>query len=243
VRRGAIVRLVTIALLAAAVATAVAILIHWLPAADSKEADRIDVVFWIVVAICIGVFAVVAAITVYSVVKFRVRPDDDSDGPPIHGHTGIEIVWTAIPTILVVVIALVSAVALAENGDLKSNRLEVEVTARQFAWSFKYPQYGGFRSNELRLVEGRQVRLNLRALDVIHSFWVPEFRQKQDAVPGIVTHLPITPTKTGKYTLICTELCGLGHALMRAPVIVMTPAGFQAWARARQRQGAQGASG
>ena len=242
-RRGAIVRVVTIALLAAAVATAVAILIDWLPAADSKEADRIDFVFWVVVAICIGVFAVVAAITIYSVAKFRVRPDDDSDGPPIHGHTGIEIVWTAVPTILVVVIAVMSAVALAENGKLKSNRLEVDVTAQQFAWTFKYPQYGGFESHQLRLVEGRQVQLTLRALDVIHSFWVPEFRQKQDAVPGIVTHLPITPTKTGKYTLICTELCGLGHALMRAPVIVMTPDAFDRWARSRQQQGAQGSSG
>jgi cytochrome c oxidase subunit 2 len=243
VRRGAIVRVVTIALLAAAAATAIAIFIRWLPAADSKEAERIDLVFWVVVAICIGVFAVVAAISIYSVVKFRVRPDDDSDGPPIHGHTGLEIVWTAIPTILVTGVALLSAVALAENGHLKSNRLEVDVTARQFVWSFKYPQYGDFQSNELRLIEGRQVRLSLTSLDVIHSFWVPEFRQKQDAVPGEVTHLPITPLKTGKYTLICTELCGLGHALMRAPVIVMTPAAFEQWARAQQQQGAQGASG
>jgi cytochrome c oxidase subunit 2 len=243
VRRGAIVRVITIALLAAAAATAVAIFIDWLPAADSKEADRIDLVFWVVVAICIGVFAVVAAITIYSVVKFRVRPDDDSDGPPVHGHTGIEIVWTAIPTVLVVVIAVMSAVALAENGKLKSNRLEVDVTAQQFEWTFKYPQYGGFETHELRLVEGRQVQLTLKALDVIHSFWVPEFRQKQDAVPGIVTHLPITPTKTGKYTLVCTELCGLGHALMRAPVVVMTPAAFDQWAQSQKQRGAQGSSG
>ena len=241
-RRGAIVRLVTIGLLAAAAATAVALLIPWLPAQDSEEADRIDFVFWVVVAICIAVFAVVAAATVYSVVKFRARPDDDSDGPPIHGHTGIEIAWTAIPTVLVVVIAVVSTVALAENGKLKQDRLKVDVTAQQFAWTFKYPQYGGFQSGELRLVEGRQVELSLQALDVIHSFWVPEFRQKQDAVPGIVTHLPITPTKTGDYTLICTELCGLGHALMRAPVIVMREAAFERWARSQQ-QGSEGSPG
>jgi cytochrome c oxidase subunit II len=242
VRRGAIVRVVTIGLLAAAVATAVAILIPWLPAQDSKEADRIDFVFWVVIAICIGVFAVVAATIVYSVVKFRARPDDDSDGPPIHGHTGIEIAWTAIPTVLVTVIAVLSAVALAENGKLKAGRLKVDVTAQQFAWHFKYPQYGNFQSSELRLVEGRQVELRLTALDVIHSFWVPEFRQKQDAVPGIETRLPITPTKVGKYTLICTELCGLGHALMRAPVIVMREAAFEEWARL-QRQGSKGSAG
>jgi cytochrome c oxidase subunit II len=242
VRRGAIVRVVTIGLLAAAAATAVALLIPWLPAQDSKEAGRIDFVFWFVIAICIGVFAVVAAVIVYSVVKFRARPDDDSDGPPIHGHTGLEIAWTAVPTVLVTAIAILSAVALAENGKLKSNRLEVDVTAQQFAWHFKYPQYGGFQSNELRLVEGRQVELRLRSLDVIHSFWVPEFRQKQDAVPGVVTTLPITPTKVDSYTLVCTELCGLGHALMRAPVIVMTPHGFDRWARTQQ-QGSEGTPG
>ena len=241
-RRGAIVRLVTIGLLAAAVATAVALLIPWLPAQESKEGERIDFVIWFTVAICIAVFAVVAAVTVYSVVKFRARPDDDSDGPPIHGHTGIEIAWTAIPTVLVTAIAIASAVALAENGKLASDRLQVDVTAQQFAWHFKYPQYGDFESNELRLVEGRQVELHLRALDVIHSFWVPEFRQKQDAVPGIVTELSVTPTKVGTRTLVCTELCGLGHALMRAPVIVMKEDEFDRWARSQQ-QGSEGTPG
>jgi cytochrome c oxidase subunit II len=137
VRRGAIVRVVVVALLAAAAATAVAIFLPWLPEVGSKEGERIDFVFWVVIAICIAVFAVVAAVSIYSVITFRVRPDDDSDGPPIHGHTGLEITWTAIPAILVTVIAVLSAIALAENGDLKSNRLEVDVTAQQFAWSFK----------------------------------------------------------------------------------------------------------
>jgi cytochrome c oxidase subunit 2 len=243
VRSGAIVRVVVIALLAAAAATAVALFIPWLPPLESKEGERIDFVIWVSVAICIAVFSVVAAILIYSVITFRVRPDDDSDGPPIHGHTGLEITWTAIPAVLVTFIAVISAVALAENGDLKANRLQVDVTARQFAWSFKYPQYGNFETTELRLEEGRQVELNLRALDVIHSFWVPEFRQKQDAVPGITTHLPITPTKVGTDTLICTELCGLGHALMRAKVIVMRRADFEQWARAQQQKGAQAGAG
>ncbi len=242
-RRGAIVRLVVIALLAAAAATAVALFIPWLPPLESKEGKRIDFVIWLTVAICIAVFAVVAAVLIYSVITFRARPDDDSDGPPIHGHTGLEITWTAIPAVLVTIIAIASAVALAENGDLKSGRLQVDVTARQFAWSFKYPQYGNFETTELRLEEGRQVELNLTALDVIHSFWVPEFRQKQDAVPGITTHLPITPTRVGTNTLICTELCGLGHALMRAKVIVMRPADFQAWASQQKQKGAQASAG
>ena len=206
--------MITIALLAAAIATAVAIFLPWLPENDSKEGERIDFVLWLTVGICIAVFAVVAAISVYSVAKFRVRPDDDTDGPPVHGHTGLEIAWTAVPTILVTVIAAVSAVALAENGKLKDDRLVVEVTARQFAWTFAYPPDDAASkpkdeqlcklppeqpncpvSGTLRLPAGRQVELRLRALDVIHSFWVPQFRQKQDAVPGIVTNIGITPTR------------------------------------------------
>lgn len=254
-RRGVIVRVVVIALLSAAVATAVAIFIPWLPDKNSKEGERIDVVFWFTVAICIGVFAVVAAITVYSVAKFRVRPDDDSDGPPVHGHTGIEIAWTAIPTILVTAIAILSTVALAENGKLKDDRLVVEVTARQFAWTFAYPtaQDAASRPKEeqlcklppdrancpvsgtLRLPAGRQVELRLRALDVIHSFWVPEFRQKQDAVPGIVTRVAVTPTDPGDHAVVCTELCGLGHALMRAETIVLEPEEFDRWLSEQER--------
>ena len=261
-RRGAIVRVVTIALLAAAVATAVALFIPLLPPLRSEQGERIDFVLWFTVAICIAVFAVVAAITVYSVAKFRVRPDDDSDGPPIHGHTGIEIAWTAIPTILVTVIAVVSAVALAENRKLNEDRVVVEVTARQFAWTFAYPTDVEAAeaakdeqicklppetpncpvSGTLRLPEGRQVELRLRALDVIHSFWVPEFRQKQDAVPGIVTRVAVTPTQPGEHTVVCTELCGLGHALMRAGVIVMREGEFDRW-RSQQEQELQGNQG
>jgi cytochrome c oxidase subunit 2 len=229
-------------LLAAAAATAVAIFIPWLPERTSKEGGRIDFVFWFVTAICIAVFAVVAAVSIYSVARFRARPDDDSDGPPIHGHTGLEIAWTAVPAALVIAIAIVSTVALAQNSKWQKDRLIVKVTARQFAWSFEYPQYGDVQSGTLRLQEDRQVELRLTALDVIHSFWVPEFRQKQDAVPGEITRLGITPMKTGKHTLICTELCGLGHALMRAPVVVMSKDAFQRWTRSQQG-GSPGASG
>ena len=164
-RRGAILRLVVIALLAAAAATAVAIFVPWLPPVRSKEGERIDFVFWVVIGICIAVFAVVAAITIYSVVTFRARPDDDSDGPPIHGHTGLEITWTAIPAVLVTIIAVLSAIALAENGHLKANRLKVDVTARQFAWSFKYPAFGNLASAtlEARLEMGDTVIVNIRA--------------------------------------------------------------------------------
>jgi cytochrome c oxidase subunit II len=230
VRRGSIVQLIVIGVLAGAVASAVALIPNWLPSSASDEAGRIDFVFWFVTGICIFVFSIVAAVSVYAVWKFRVKPDDDSDGPPIHGHTGLEILWTAIPTLLVTAIAIVSAIVLAKDDAAGANPLRVNVYAQQFFWSFTYPGYGDKESVVLRLPVDRSVVLSMHAKDVIHSFWVPEFRQKQDLVPGITPTLHITPNKVGTYPLICTELCGLGHALMRSRVIVMEPDAFQRWA-------------
>ena len=122
-RRGTLVRLVAVGLAAAAVAVAVAIFVPWLPEQASKERERIDLVFWVATGICIFVFGIVAGVTLYAVWKFRAAPDDDSDGPPIHGNTALEILWTAVPAVLVTVIAVVSAVALAKNDSLPSNRL------------------------------------------------------------------------------------------------------------------------
>ena len=224
-RRGSVVQLVALAAVFAAAASAVALLIVWLPRPASEQADRIDFVFWFVTAICIAIFALVAAVIVYAVFNFRAGPDDDSDGPPVHGHTGLEIVWTAVPAVLVTAIAVVSAVVLAKNEHVPRaaagssdplKPLVVDVTAQQFAWLFKYPAYHNATSSTLRLPVHTTVQLHLRALDVIHSFWVPEFSQKEDAVPGLVTKLVITPKRLGTFPVICTELCGLGHALMRS---------------------------
>jgi cytochrome c oxidase subunit II len=242
VRRAAIVQLILIGVIVGAAVTAVAIFVDWLPEQASKERERIDFVFWFTTAICISIFAVVAAISIYAGVKFRARPDDDSDGPPIHGHTGVEIAWTAVPAVLVTAIAIVSAVVLAKNGDAGDNPVRVEVTARQFAWSFKYIDEDGLGSTILRLPVDRPAKLTIKALDVIHSFWVPEFGQKQDAVPGVDTSLVITPTKIGSYAIVCTELCGLGHALMRSRVEVMEQPRYEAWL-AEQRKARGGGAG
>ena len=239
-RKGAIASLIAIALVVAVVTTAIAYFIDWLPEQASKEREGIDFVLWLTIGICIFVFAVVAAISIYAGFKFRARPDDDSDGPPIHGHTGIEIVWTAIPTILVTIIAVASAVVLARNDRVRGdNPLTVEVTAQQFAWSFRYPEDGGKTSPHLFLPVDRSAKLVLQARDVIHSFWVPEFGQKQDAVPGIVTTLVVTPTKPGEYRIICTELCGLGHGLMRSKAVVVSQSEFAAWLREEDAAGGE----
>lgn len=255
-RAGSLIRVLLVALVLAAGATAVAIFVPWLPEQASVEGERIDFVFWFITAICIAIFAVVASLSVYSLVKFRAKPDDDSDGPPIHGHTGIEIVWTVIPLVLVLAMIVVSSVALAKNDRDPSDAMRVEILGQQFAWTVAYPPPGaaegmnGFvcfqgvreslrieqrckTSPNLVLPLDRPARLHLTAREVIHSFFVPEFRQKQDAVPGLETEITVTPTKLGNYPFICAELCGLGHALMRTRAIVMRPAAFDRW---RQRR-------
>lgn len=248
--------LVVIGVVAFVATAAFAVFIPWLPAQGSVEREGIDFVFWLATWICVTVFAVVAAVMATAIIKFRARPDDDSDGAPIHGHTGLEIVWTAVPALLVVVLGIASAVVLAQNdeaegasearavaGNVEETRDEgvnrVKVTAQQFAWRFEYPN--GAQSGTLRVPVGESTVLELTALDVIHSFFVPEFGQKMDAVPGITTRLVITPKRIEgcdeaaedgilcTYELECTELCGLGHALMRTRVEVMEPDAYYAY--------------
>jgi len=227
VRKGAIVTMVVIGAIVGAVVACIAVFVDWLPEQASEEREGIDFVFWLTTWICVGIFTVVASLIIYSVMKFRTSPDDDADGLPIHGHTGLEVVWTAVPFILVTVISVASGVVLARNQDAGKNPLRVRVTAQQFAWSFRYPN--GRESPVLRMPLGRSTELRLHARDVLHSFWVPQFGQKQDAVPGIETRLVVTPKKMGTFPVICTELCGLGHAVMRSRAIVMRPAAFRRW--------------
>jgi len=246
VRRGSVAQLVAIGIVCGGGAALVAILIPWLPDPASRQAGRIDFVFWFVTVICIAIFALVAAVIIYAIFKFRAQPGEDLDGPPIHGHTGLEIVWTAVPAALVTAISIVSAIVLAKNDHVprasaagKADPLKplvIDVTAQQFAWSFQYPGFGKLTSATLKLPLLAPVELHITSLDVIHSFWVPEFGQKQDAVPGEDNKLVITPDKNGTYPVICTELCGLGHAVMRSRAEVMPRQQFLSWAKGEQKK-------
>ena len=226
-RRGAVIQIAVFAAIAAAVCIVVAVAIPWLPEAASRQSQRIDFVYWFTTGIAIAVFAVVAAVIAYSVWKFRARPDDDSDGPPIHGHTKLEIWWTAIPAVLVTAISIVSAIVLAQNSNAGSDPVKIGVLGRQFAWQFTYSN--GQKLGYLEVPLNRPVKLDITSDDVIHSFWVPQFSQKQDAVPGAHNPLVITPIKLGTFPVICTELCGLGHSLMRSYVKVVPQAEFAAF--------------
>ena len=174
----------------------------------------------------------VETVVLYSVWKFRMKPgEEEKDGPPIHGNTRLEVVWTALPAVLIIGLCTYAYTVLRANEKTHPGAMVVNVTERQFAFEFSYPQAGGKQvvSPVLYLPKGEPVVFKLRSLDVIHSFFVPEFSEKIDAVPGITTTLRVTPTRLGTYPAECTELCGAGHSLMRAAVHVVTPAAFQTW--------------
>jgi cytochrome c oxidase subunit II len=227
VRRGSLFQLLALTIVAFAIGAAVALWIPWLPTPASKEAGRIWFTYWFATWICIAIFAPVAAVLVYALLKFRVKEGDLTDGPPVHGHTTLEIVWTAVPFVLVTAIAIVSAIVLAKDSNAGRNPLRITVTTQQFAYQFTYPNKQTYFI--LRLPIGRHVLLTLHSNDVIHSFWVPNFGQKSDAVPGLNNKLVITPTRVGSYPIICTQLCGLGHSLMRSQAIVMSAANYASW--------------
>ena len=232
--RKALFQLAVIGVAIGVLVTLVAVLLQWLPTSASEEFDRIQDIYWFATVMSIVIFALVAAVVVYAVWKWRVPDDDDQDGPPIHGHTGLEIVWTAIPAVLVIALGIVSAVVLSENGQAGDRPLQVKAVGQQFAWKFVYGDYDDLTTGELVLPLGQEARFTMEALDVIHSFWVPEFGQKMDAVPGIETSILVTPTRKGEFAVICTELCGLGHATMRAKARVVSQAKFDAWVKESQ---------
>ena len=230
------------AMLALTVVSSVIMLIpDWNGLAASEEAGKIDTLLDVMIVLSSFVFSVVMVMMGYAIWKYRAKPGDESDGEPIHGNTRVEIIWTVIPTIIVIFGAIYSTIVLddieaeAANGET----IRVDVTAQQFAWRFDYPE-AGKTSTELHAPAGTQLELHLEALDVLHSFWVPEWRIKRDLVPGasvdsdegdddIDNVVRVTPTVEGTYSVVCTELCGFGHSTMRAAAVTESPEEFEAW--------------
>jgi cytochrome c oxidase subunit 2 len=240
VRRHPLAQMLTIGALASLVGVAVALIINWFPTSASTQSHSIDTLYDVLLIVSVPVFVLVEVVVLFSVWKFRMRPGEElKDGPPIHGNTRLEIIWTAIPAILMVGLSGYAYGVLRHIEKNQPNAMKVQVTGQQFTWTFQYPQAGGkmISSPQLYLPKGKPVYFNIKARDVIHSFWVPAFRLKSDAVPGITTHVRVTPNRLGNYAVVCAELCGLGHAAMRQTAHVITPAAFQAWI-SRQRAGA-----
>ncbi|MFM7239380.1 MAG: cytochrome c oxidase subunit II [Cyanobium sp.] len=247
--------------------------VNLLPEDASTNAYAYDSLFQVLFSIGTILFLGILIVLVYSLVRFRRRPGELADGPAIEGNLPLEIVWTAIPAVVILFVGIYSydiyermggMASLdhgamdhaAMTGDAVATDLErrpriwggigpaavlndtsqpspaapitVDLTAMQFAFIFQYPD-AGITSGELHVPLGQPVDLRMEARDVIHAFWVPQFRLKQDVIPGQPTVLSFTATRPGTYPLICAELCGPYHGGMRSNVVVHDPDDYLAW--------------
>jgi cytochrome c oxidase subunit II len=256
---------------------------HLLPIAASQEAVLIDDLFNFMMVISVGIFILVQSSLLWVAFRYRRNPDDETDAKYVHGNIPLEIVWTAIPAVIMLALSLYSfdvyeqigglnpmdhsahmanteasqpqAVMMSSPGSSSSDHpmmvmdsetttapssplartsdpFVVNVSGLQFAWLFNYAGTE-LSTGELHLPVNREIILNISAMDVLHAFWVPEFRIKQDAVPGRTIAIRITPTKVGTYPLICAELCGAYHGVMRSQVIVESEADVNTWMAAQ----------
>lgn len=231
-RRHPVALMVIVGLIASAIGIVLALVIDWFPVDAARQAEPIDTLYDVLMVVSVPIFVLVVIVTLFAVWQFRMRPGQErQDGPPIHGNTRLEIVWTALPAILLVSLCSYAYAVLQDIEEKEDNTLVVQVVGQQFAWRYAYPQEGGraLESTQLVLPKDRPVLFKVRALDVIHDFWVPAFRVKIDAVPGIETEVRATPTKIGEFEVVCAELCGLGHAVMRSTARVVTPTAYDGW--------------
>ena len=231
--------------------------INLLPIDASVNAPIYDELFQVLFTIGTVLFVGIVGLLVFSLIRFRRRSDQIGDGIAIEGNLPLEIFWTAVPAVVVLFVGLYSydiydrmggMVPLAHEhmdgaheervwGGISSgsvqaedvgNALPIDVTAMQFAFLFHYPD-GDIISGELHVPAGRPITLRMEAKDVIHAFWVPEFRLKQDVIPGQPTQLSFTPTRPGRYPIVCAELCGPYHGGMRSTVVVEEPDAWDSW--------------
>jgi len=244
--------------------------VNLLPLDASSNAAAYDSLFQVLFSIGTMLFIGILIILVYSLVRFRRRPGELADGPAIEGNLPLEIVWTAIPAIVILFVGIYSydiydrmgGMAPLDHGAMDHSSMDhasapldsprvwggigpaavmnapdptqavaplaVDLTAMQFAFIFHYPE-AGITTGELHVPVGQQVELHMEARDVIHAFWVPQFRLKQDVIPGQPTLLSFTATRAGTYPLICAELCGPYHGGMRTNVVVHDADDYSAW--------------
>jgi cytochrome c oxidase subunit 2 len=198
-----------------------------LPLKGSIEAYTIDGLIDWHLGLIAFLFSLVVVFMLYAIVVFRKRDGDDSEGEHFEGNTTLEIVWTVAPLIFVVVFAFYGINALAEVTRSEPNEEQVTAVGVQWSWRFEYPN--GIISPELVLPVDKRVNVTLQSPDVLHSFWIPEMRVKQDLVPGMDTHIRFTPIETGDFMVRCAELCGRSHYSMESPVRIVTPEEYDQW--------------
>lgn len=203
-----------------------------LPVQASEESQIIDRLIGQHLLLISFLFSLVVVFMLYTIVVFRKPEGDESEGEHFEGNTTLEIAWTVIPLLLVVIFGYIGYVDLRDVSREEPNELTVNVTAFQWDWTFEYD--GGVVSQELLLPVGQPAKMVMTSNDVNHAFWVPEFRVKQDLVRGHETVVRFTPVEVGEYTLRCAELCGLSHWSMRRTVRVVPEDEFTAWLHTEQ---------
>ena len=236
-------RMIGIGLFASVIGIAITLWIDWFPEPASTAAGKIDTLYDVLLICSVPVFVLVMTIAIYSVVRFRAKPGDMGDGAPIHGNTRLEIIWVTIPFIMVTALAIYGWVVLDDIEAKQQEELVVKVTGQQFTWTFDYPSERIKGATELYLPVDRPVDFRINTKDVLHSFWVPQFRLKSDAVPGLTTKIRLTPDREGKFEVVCAELCGLGHSTMRQFVRVVSPGAFDKWISGERQAAGGGAAG
>ena len=189
-----------------------------------------------VMAICLAIFLVVFGLIVYAAIKFRSRVDDGSEPPQIYGSNQVELAWTVIPILIVVVLFLASArvIHAVEDAQFPADAIEVTAIGHQFWWEFRYPGYGFVTANELHVPlsdpnHPQPTHITLLSADTDHSFWVPQLAGKIDLIPNRKNEIWVDPHETGTYVGQCAQYCGVEHAKMLLTVDVQSPEDFQSW--------------
>ena len=208
-----------------------------MPVEASAQAREIDWMWNLQVGAMSFLFSLIVAPMVYSLVVFKRKPGDNTDAEHIEGNTRLEIGWTVVPLVVVVIFSVLGAGNLARTIRPKQDAMVIRVTGFQWGWKFDYPDYR-ISTTEMYVPVDRPIVLKMQSTDVIHSFWVPEFRVKQDLVPGRVTQLNITPILIGDFKVRCAELCGTAHYAMEQPVVVVNSTDFDSWVVDRQAEAA-----
>lgn len=198
----------------------------WMPPSASTIADPVDRIFYFIYWLSVFFFVLIVALMIWFTVKYR-RPAGTPAGDAPSHHTQLEVTWTVIPLILAVILFYVGLKGYADMANVPQNAYEVNVTAQKWSWNFQHKEYGVQESGVLDVPAGRPVKLVMRSTDVLHSFFVPAFRCKQDVVPGRYTTVWFEAKEPGSYQAFCTEYCGTDHSQMTATVHAWDPADFE----------------
>ena len=249
-RRRTVGQMAAVAVVASVLGIILGLSIHWFPPADSTQADKIDTLWDVLIVASVPVFVLVTVVVLFACLEFRMRAGEESlDGPPIHGSTRLEVIWTAAPAIVILGLVGYAGMVLHDIEKAPASGTPervVTVTGQQFAWTFQYKEGGKtFSADTLYLPVGQSVKFNVKSKDVIHDFWIPDFRMKIDAVPGITTSYRVTPKDSaiGDHEIVCAELCGLGHAFMRQTAHIVSSEDFDKWAQKASAGGAAAGGG